>query len=546
MPGSLRDRHRDREDNGNDSNDSNIEHIIRRVLALALHKFDNGGDTNRESSRDDRPPADRGAGDSDLAKLVLGQVVQFGIRRYLKSREKKRATAAKATSKANMRIPRFSLPGAQPGSPPGPVQADRGLAERGLREGNFDGGPNQYYPLQQQQQHPYPPPPHQHHRRRDDLEDRRYERRERYERRLERERLEQLERERLRGGDRPGRSEGMHQTRHPHQSPSDRAPSSEQPRLRRVPRTPLPKSYPTSSFPEAREPLRDWGEQGEEQQQQQQQQQQQPPSQPPRDVAREQRAYQRRQESFGATPRPFPADLLGSGPGPGRGGRYRYARLPSQVDDDAVPHPHPHPPPPPQPFSWESVPIYPPPAPRATKRQAPESRPAAARPADLPTPPISPQKTPAATDRQAAPADVHAHVRRALDDLLVQLRRTDSVVYRAMYRPPVVGDHHRLHRHHHHSHERGQLLFHAADLQRSIAQTKAEIRGLQGVLGMASRDGPERGGPEGDEPDGRREGRDRGKEARRGREQGRDQGRDKRREKQVTMQVPGEKGTDGQ
>ncbi|KJR89979.1 uncharacterized protein SPSK_06211 [Sporothrix schenckii 1099-18] len=526
MPGSLRDRHRDTEDNGNDnndSNDSNIEHIIRRVLALALHKFDNGGDTNRESSRDNRPPADRGASDNDLAKLVLGQVVQFGIRRYLKSREKKRATAAKATSKANMRIPRFSLPGAQPEPPPGPVPTERGLAERGLREGNLERGPDQYYPPPQQQRSPYLPPPHQQHRLRDDLEDRRYERRERYERRLERERLEQLERERLRGGDHPGRSDGMHQTRHPHQSPSDRAPSSEQPRLRRVPRTPLPKSYPTSSFPEAREPMRDWGEQREEQQQQQQQQPQpSPPSQPPRDVAREQRAYQRRQESFGATPRPFPEDLLGNGPGRGR---YRYARMPSQVDDDTVPHPHPHPPPPPPPpppFSWESVPIYPPvprEAQRETKREAPNEsrRPAAARPADLPTPPISPQKTPAATDRHAAPADVHAHVRRALDDLLVQLRRTDSVVYRAMYRPPVVGDHR-----HRHSHARGQFLFHAADLQRSIAQTKAEIRGLQGVLGMESRDGPERDGREGDEPDGRREGRDRGKEARRGREKGRE------------------------
>ncbi|KAL1893596.1 hypothetical protein Sste5346_006427 [Sporothrix stenoceras] len=183
MPTSRDHRSRSRErtptdDNKNDNNnDNHLEHIIRKVLALALNKFDQNKVDTKEDTRapnTERAPGERG-GDNDLAKLVLSHAVQFGVRRYLKSREKKAKAKAVKSPKPNVKMPRYvgapaggpPLPGPLPGPPPGPP--DRGI-----------GSASQYY---------YPPSPQRCY-----PEDRRQERRERYERRLERERLEQLER----------------------------------------------------------------------------------------------------------------------------------------------------------------------------------------------------------------------------------------------------------------------------------------------------------------------------------------------------------------
>ncbi|CAK7199200.1 hypothetical protein SEUCBS139899_001873 [Sporothrix eucalyptigena] len=98
-------------------NKEQLEHLVRRMLAVTLRKFESGSDKGegheRREKRDhherneDRRGEERQetrAPDNDLAKLVLGQVLQFTVRRYLKNREKKRL---QATKKAKAKMPKM-------------------------------------------------------------------------------------------------------------------------------------------------------------------------------------------------------------------------------------------------------------------------------------------------------------------------------------------------------------------------------------------------------------------------------------------------------
>ena len=432
-----------------------LEHLVRRMLAVTLRKFESGSEHDQGEKRErerahERSEDNKGEkrererahersednksegikpGDSDLAKLVLSQVLQFGIRRYLKSREKKRMQAAKSRTQSHPSVTRDTS--FVPVPVPVPVQPPTPMSGSGTQPIASDRAMPPYPPQ--------PPPPgadFSSHELREGEGRRQQWRLERE--RLERERLEKERRARRRG------DSGQYGR---YDSPS---------LPRRILREPIPRSsslresFRYSSGQEARENLKDF----------------------PDSVQ-----HGRRPPRLVRDRDPLPSRPL----------------RPSHPDvnqDSALPHPS----------SWEPVSVPLPVAhepPLASQFKAPVDRAAGRpveRPADYPAEhssnrpaergserrPVDPLTSPNSPLKPSLKpsvlqVDALDELAHAIDSLLADIRETDSLLYRAVYRPAAAENGRQWY-------ERESLREQAGGLQRSLQRAAAEAWAMQEAL----------------------------------------------------------------